>query len=90
MANLPILKAKVAEAKCISDTFNDFPVAALNQYNAAYFILKALTCLLIALMTLYIYFVLRLYTMPKVYEHNCTSAFYDLNTFDKNDSHIII
>ncbi len=86
MANLPILKEKVDETECISDTFNNFPVKALNQQTAAYFILKALFCILIALMTFYLYIVLRLYTMPKIYWHNCTSDNTILNTLENNNS----
>jgi hypothetical protein len=88
MSKLHILKGHVTEIES-EDTFNDFPVKALNQQNAPYFILKALSCLLIALMTLYIYIVLRLYTLPKFYEHNCKSVVHDHNTFDKNGSHVI-
>jgi hypothetical protein len=80
----------VTEVESISDTFNDFTVKALNQPTAAYFILKALSCLLIALMILYLYIVLRLYTLPKFYEHNCTSSVHNHSTFDKNGSQIIL
>jgi hypothetical protein len=90
MSKLPILKQKVDGSECIRDTFNDFPVTALNQQTAAIFTFKALSCLLIALMTLYLYIVLRLYTLPKFYEHNCTSAVPDHNIFDKNDFHVIL
>jgi hypothetical protein len=78
------------EAESLSNIFNDFTVKALKQQTVTYSILKALICLLIALMTLYLYIVLRLYTMPGVYYHNCTSTIHDLNTFDKNNSHVIL
>jgi hypothetical protein len=90
MSKYLILKEKIPEDEVPKDTLNDFPVKVLKQQNAAYFILKALICLLIALMTLYIYVVLRLYTLPKFYEHNCKSVVPDLNTFHKNEFHIIL
>jgi hypothetical protein len=90
MLKLPILKGHVTEVESDTHTFHDFPVKALNQQNEAIHILKALICLLIALMALYIYIVLRLYTLPKFYEHNCTSVVPDLNVSDKNDFHIIL
>jgi hypothetical protein len=80
----------ITELESDRDTFTDFPVKALNQQNAAIHILKALICLLIALMTLYLYIVLRLYTMPRLYEHNSTSVVPDVNTSDNNDLHIIL
>ncbi len=83
MSKLPILKGHVTEVENDTDTFNDFPVIALNQQTAAYLILKALSCLLIALMTLYLYIVIRLYTLPKFYDHNCTSSVHNHNTFQK-------
>ena len=88
MSKLPILKGHVTEIESDTDTFNVFPVKALNQHTAAIFTLKALSCLLIALMTLYLYIVLRFYTLPKFYEHNCTSTIHNLNASDKNDFHI--
>jgi hypothetical protein len=78
-----VLKDKIPENKPPKDTINEFPVKALNQQNAAIHILKALICLLIALMTLYLYIMLRLYTFPKFYEHNCTSIVHNHNTSDK-------
>ena len=90
MSKLPILKRLVSEVESTPDTFNVFPVKALNQHTAAIFTLKALSCLFIALMTLYLYIVLRFYTLPKFYEHNCTSTVHNLNTSDKNDLHIIL
>jgi hypothetical protein len=90
MANLPILKAKVDEAKCVSDTFNDFPVKALNQQTIAFFTLKALGCLLIALMTLYLYIMLRWYTIPNVYWHDCTANDKIHNNLQNNSSHVIL
>ncbi len=90
MSKLPILKRLVSEVESATDTFNVFPVKALNHHTAAIFTLKALSCLLIALMTLYIYVVLRLYTLPKFYEHNGTSGVSALNTSDKNKFHIIL
>jgi hypothetical protein len=90
MLKLPILKRHVTEIGSDTDTFNVFPVKALNQHTAAIFTLKALSCLFIALMTLYLYMVLRFYTLPKFYEHNCTSTVHNLNTSDKNDLHIIL
>ncbi len=89
MSKLPILKRHVTEFESDTDTFNIFPVKALNQQSAAIFALKALSCLLISLMTLYLYIVLRLYTLPKFNQHNCTSTVHDLNTSDKNELHII-
>jgi hypothetical protein len=88
MSRLPLLKEMVTEVESTKDTFNDFPVKALNQQTVTLYTLKALSCLLIALMTLYLYIVLRLYTLPKFYEHNCTSAVPKHNTCDKNDSHV--
>jgi hypothetical protein len=82
MGRFSILKEKVTEAESLSNTFNDFTVKALKQQTVAYSILKALICLLIALMTLYLHIVFRLYTMPGVYYHNCTSTIHDLSTFD--------
>ncbi len=92
MSKLPILKKLVSEVESSPDTFNVFffPVKALNQYTTVIFILKALTYLLIALMTFYLYIVLRFYTLPKFYEHNCTSTVHISNTSDKNDFHIIL
>jgi hypothetical protein len=90
MSKLPILKRHVTEVESDTDTFNVSPVKALNQHTAAIFTLKALSCLLIALMTLYLYIVLRFYTLPKFYQHNCTSTDHNLNTSDKKDSHIIL
>jgi hypothetical protein len=90
MSELPIFKRLVPEVESTPDTFNVFPVKALNQHTAAIFTLKALSCLFIALMTLYLYIVLRFYTLPKFYEHNCTSTVHNLNTSDKNDLHIIL
>jgi hypothetical protein len=90
MSKLPILKRLVSEVESTPDTFNVFPVKALNQHTAAIFTLKALICLLIALMALYLYIVLRLYTLPKFSWHNCTSTAHNFNTSDKNDFHIIL
>ncbi len=90
MSKLPILKGQVTEVENARNTFNDFPVKALNQQTATIFSLKALSCMLLALMTLYLYIVLRLYTLPKFYEHNCTSTVHNLNTSDKNDLHIVL
>jgi hypothetical protein len=90
MLKLPILKRHVTKVESDTDTFNVFPVKALNQHTAAIFTLKALRCLLIALMTLYLSIVLRFYTLPKFYEHNHTSTVHNLNTSDKNDLHIIL
>jgi hypothetical protein len=90
MSEFSILKEKVTEAESVSNTFYDFTVKALNQQTVAYYILKALICLLIVLIILYLYSVLRLYTMPGVYYHNCTSIIHDHNNFDKNNSHIIL
>jgi hypothetical protein len=90
MLKLPILRGHVTEVEKDTDTFNVFPVTALNQQTAAYFILKALSCLLIALMTLYLYIVLRLYTLQKFYKHNCTSVVHDHNTSAKNGSQLIM
>jgi hypothetical protein len=64
MSKLPILKRHVTEVERDTDTFNVFPVKALNQQTAAIFTLKALSCLLLALMTLYLYTVLRFYSVP--------------------------
>jgi hypothetical protein len=89
MSKYLILKEKIPEDEAPKDTLNDFPVKVLNQQNAAYFILKALICLLIALMTLYLYIVLKLYTMPRIYWHNCTANTQALNTLQDNISHII-
>ncbi len=83
MAKLPIFKRLASEVESTPDTFNVFPVKALNQHTAAIFTLKALICLLLALMTLYLYIVLRLYTLPKFYWHNCTSTAYNFNTSDR-------
>ena len=90
MSKLPILKRLVSEVESIPDTFNVFPVKALNQHTAAIFTLKALICLLLAIMTLYLYIVLRLYTLPKFYWHNCTLTAHNSNTSDKNDLPIIL
>jgi hypothetical protein len=90
MSKLHILRRHVSEVENATDTFNVFPVKALNQHTAAIFTLKTLSCLLIALMTLYLYIVLRFYTLPKFYEHNCTSTVHISNTSDKNDFHIIL
>jgi hypothetical protein len=90
MSKLPILKRLVSEVESAPDTFNVFPVKALNQHTAAIFTLKALICLLLALITLYLYIVLRLYTLPNVYWHNCTSTAHNSNTSDKNEFHIIL
>jgi hypothetical protein len=90
MLKLSILRGHVTEVEKDTDTINVFPVKALNQQTAAIFTIKALSCLLIALMTLYLYIVLRLYTLPKFNQHNCTSTVHDLNTSDKNDLHIIL
>ncbi len=84
-----MLKGHVTEVETDTDTFNVFPIKALNQETAAIFTLKALSCLLIALMTLYLYIVLRFLTLPKLYEHNGTSTVHNLNTSDKNEFHII-
>ncbi len=81
MPKLPILRHG-SEVESIPDTFNVFPVKALNQHTAAILTLKALICLLLALMTLYLYIVLRLYTLPKFYWHNCTSTVHNFNTSD--------
>jgi hypothetical protein len=89
MSKLPILKSHVTEVGSDTDKFKVFPVKELNQQNVAIFTLKALICLLIALMTLYLFIVLRFYTFPKFYQHNCTSTVHDLNTSDKNELHII-
>jgi hypothetical protein len=89
MLQLPILRGHVTEVEKDTDTINVFPVKALNQQAAAIFTLKALSCLLIALMTLYLYIVLRLYTLPKFYKHNCTSTVHHHNISDTNGSHII-
>jgi hypothetical protein len=90
MLKLPILRGHVTEVEKDTDTINVFPVKALNQQTAAIFTLKALSCLLIALMTLYLYIVLRLYTLPQLYEHNCITTVQDLDTFDENELHILI
>jgi hypothetical protein len=90
MLKLPMLRGHVTEVEKDTDTINAFPVKALNQQTAAIFTLKALSCLLIALMTLYLYIVLKFYTLPKFYQHNCTSTDHDLNTSDKKDFHIIL
>jgi hypothetical protein len=90
MSKLSVLKGKVTETADIRNTFNDFPVKALNQQTAASFTLKALICLLIALITLYLYIVLRLYIMPTVYWHNCAATTQVLNTFQNNISNIIL
>ncbi len=82
MSKLPILKRLVSEVESTPDTFNVFPVKALNQHTAAIFTLKALICLLLAIMTLYLYIVLRLYTLPKFYCHNCTSDSHNFSTSD--------
>jgi hypothetical protein len=89
MSKLPILKEKVDEAEGTRDTFNDFHVKALNQHTAAYFILKALICLLIALMTLYLYVMLRLSTMPKN-EYNCTATTQILDTLQSAISNVVL
>ncbi len=86
MPKLPILKRQVTEVESDTNTFNDFPVKALNQQKTAYFILKALSCMLIALMTFYLYIVLRLYTLPKFYWHNCTSNGTIIKTIKSNFS----
>jgi hypothetical protein len=86
MLKLPILKRHVTEVETDTDTFNVFPVVALYQQKAAYFILKALSCLLIALMTFYLYILLRLYTLPKFYWHNCTSNDTILKTLETDFS----
>ena len=83
MSKLPILKRLVSEVESTPDTFNVFPVKALNQHTAAIFTLKALICLLLALIALYLYVVLRLYTLPQYYWHNCTSTAPNVNTSDK-------
>ncbi len=83
MSKLHILNRQITEVESDTNTFNDFPVKTLNQQKTAYFILKALSCLLIALMTFYLYIVLRLYTLPKFYWHNCTSTDHNVNTSDK-------
>jgi hypothetical protein len=90
MSKFTRLKEMVSEVGNITDTINVFPVQELNQQTAAIFTLKALSCMLIALMALYLYIVIRLYTLPKFYEQNCTSVVHDLNTFDKNGLHIIL
>ncbi len=41
MSKLSVLKEKVTEAESTRNTFNDFPVKALNQQTAASFTLKA-------------------------------------------------
>ncbi len=86
MSKLPILKRYVTEVESETDKFNVFPVKALNQHTAAMFTLKALSCLLIALMTLYLYIVLGLYTLPKFYDHNCTSNDTILRTLETDFS----
>ena len=83
MSELPIFKRLVPEVENTPDTFNVFPVKALNQHTATIFTLKALICLLLAIMTLYLYIVLRLYTLPKFYWHNCTSTAHNFNTSDR-------
>jgi hypothetical protein len=88
MTKLLILKEKVDANECISDTFNDFPVKTLNHQTGAYFILKALICFLIALTTTYLYIVLRLYTMLRIYWHSCTATTQVLDTFEKNTSNL--
>jgi hypothetical protein len=90
MSKLPILKRLVSEVESTPNTFNVFPVKALNQHTAVIFTLKALICLLIALMALYLYIVLRLYTLPMFYEHNCASTVHISNTSEENDFHIIL
>jgi hypothetical protein len=90
MPKLPILKSHATEVESNADTFNEFPAKALNQQTAVIFTLKALSCLLISLMTLYLYIVLRFSTLPKFYEHNCTSGVPALNTSNKNEFHIIL
>jgi hypothetical protein len=90
MSKLPIFNRFVSEVESTPDTFNVFPVKALNQHTAAIFILKALGCLLIALMTFYLYIELRWYTLPNFYEHNCTSTVHISNTSERNDFHIIL
>ncbi len=90
MSELPIFKRLVPEVESTPDTFNVFPVKALNQHTAAIFTLKALICLLLAIMTLYLYIVLRLYTLPKFYWHNCTLTAHHFNNSEKNDFHIIL
>ncbi len=83
MSKLPILKGQVTEVENAKNTFNDFPIKALNQQTAVILTLKALSCMLLALIILYLYIVLRLYTLPKFYEHNCTSTAHNVNTSDK-------
>jgi hypothetical protein len=90
MLKLPMLKRHVTEIDSNTDTFNVFPVKALNQHTAAIFTLKALSCLLIALITLYLYIVLRFPTLPKFYEHNCTSTVHNLNTSVKNNFQLFL
>jgi hypothetical protein len=58
MPKLPILKNHATEFDSDTNTFNVFPVKALNQQTAALFTLKALSCLLIALMTIYLYYIM--------------------------------
>jgi hypothetical protein len=89
MLKLPILRGHVPEVEKNTDTFNVFPVKALNHQTAAISTLKALSCLLIALMTLYLYIVLRLYTLPKFYWHNCTAHTQALDTLQNNISYTI-
>jgi hypothetical protein len=83
MSKLPILERLVSEVESIPDTFNAFPVTALNQHTAAIFTLKTLICLLLAIMTLYLYIVLRLYTLPKFHWHNCKLTAHNFNTSEK-------
>jgi hypothetical protein len=64
------------------------PVKALNPHTAAIFTLQALICLLLAIMTFYLYIVLRFYTLPNFHEHGCTSTVHTSNTSEKNDFHI--
>ncbi len=90
MSELPIFNRLVSEIESTPDTVNVFPVKALNQKTAAIFTLKALICLLLAIMTLYLYIVLRLYTLPKFYWHNCTLTAHNFNTSEKNNFHIIL
>ena len=90
MSKLPIFNRFVSEVESTPDTFNVFPVKALNQNTTVIFTLKALICLLLALMTFYLYIVLRFYTLPKFYEHNCTSTVHISNTSERNDFNIIL
>jgi hypothetical protein len=86
MSKLPTLKGHVTEVESNTDTFNVLLVKALNQETVAFFTLKALGCLLIALLTFYLYIMLKWHTLPNVYWPNCTSDNTILKTLENNIS----